>query len=130
MVYILSLLVGLLSAFAAVLLKNAIHYTHEYLTWGITRESGSYLYLTYPLIGMLLTVLFVRYIVKDNIGHGISRILYSISKNNSYLKAHNTWSSIVAKHSDNRFWGSVGSRSSDCSYRFLYRIFNRKIFLS
>src|SRR5450759_2922204 len=96
LVYLLSLVVGLLSALAAALLKNAIHYTHQILTEGITIESGSYLYLVYPVIGMLLTLLFVRYIVKDKIGHGISRILYSISKNKSYLKAHNTWTSIIA----------------------------------
>lgn len=75
LVYVLSLVVGLLSALAAALLKNAIHYTNRILTEGVTPESGSYLYLAYPLLGMLLTLLFVRYIVKDNIGHGVSRVL-------------------------------------------------------
>lgn len=79
LVYILSLVVGLLSALAAAILKNSIHYTHQILTKGITSESGSYLYLVYPVLGMLLTLLFVRYLVKDNIGHGISRVLYAIS---------------------------------------------------
>jgi chloride channel protein, CIC family len=60
LVYFLSLVVGLFSALAAALLKNAIYYIHQILTQGITRESGSYLYLAYPLIGMLLTLLFVR----------------------------------------------------------------------
>ena len=83
LVYFLSLIVGLLSALAAALLKNAIHFTHTILTSGITRESGSYLYLIYPLTGMLLTLLFVRFIVRDKIGHGISRVLYSISKRKS-----------------------------------------------
>ena len=80
LVYFLSLIVGLLSALAAAFLKNAIHYTHQILTEGITLESGSYLYLAYPVIGMLLTLLFVRYVVKDKIEHGISRILYSRKK--------------------------------------------------
>ena len=62
LVYFLSLVVGLLNALIAVLLKNAIHYTHQILTEEITSESGSYLYLAYPVIGMLLTLLFVRYI--------------------------------------------------------------------
>jgi CIC family chloride channel protein len=75
LVYMLSFTVGLLSAFAAVILKNAIHYTHQTLTRRITSESGSYLYLAYPLFGMLLALLFVKYLVKDNISHGISRIL-------------------------------------------------------
>jgi CIC family chloride channel protein len=111
LVYFLSLVVGLLSALAAALLKNAIHYTHQILAKGITSESGSYLYLAYPVIGMLLTLLFVKYIVKDKIGHGISRILYSISKKKSYLKAHNTWTSIIASTLTIGFGGSVGAEA-------------------
>jgi chloride channel protein, CIC family len=111
LVYFLSLVVGLLSAVAAALLKNAIHFTHKILTQGISSESGSYLYLVYPLIGMLLTVLFVRFVVRDKIGHGISRILYSISKRKSYLKAHNTWTSIIASTLTIGFGGSVGAEA-------------------
>ena len=111
LLYLLSLLVGLLSALAAAILKNTIHYTHEILTRGITRESGNYLYLAYPMIGMFLTVLFVRYIVKDNIGHGISRVLYAISKRKSRLKVHNTWTSIVASTLTIGFGGSVGAEA-------------------
>jgi chloride channel protein, CIC family len=111
LVYFLSLVVGLLSALAAALLKYSIHYMHKILTEGITSQSGSYLYLAYPLIGMFLTFLFVRYIVKDNIGHGISRILYSISRNKSRLKAHNTWTSIIASTLTIGFGGSVGAEA-------------------
>src|SRR5665647_789786 len=111
LVYFLSLVVGLLSALAAALLKNAIHYTHQVLTRAITSESGHFLYLIYPLIGMFLTLLFVRYIVKDKIGHGISKILYSISRNRSYLKSHNTWTSILASTLTIGFGGSVGAEA-------------------
>jgi CIC family chloride channel protein len=111
LVYFLSLIVGLLSALAAVLLKYSIHYLHKLLTGGITSESGSYLYLGYPLAGMFLTYLFVRYVVKDNIGHGISRILYSISRKRSHLKVHNTWTSIVASSLTIGFGGSVGAEA-------------------
>ncbi|MDQ1297132.1 MAG: chloride channel protein family [Bacteroidota bacterium] len=111
LLYILSLVVGLLSAMAAAVLKNAIHYTHQILTRGITSESGSYLYLAYPLAGMLLTLLFVKYVVRDNIGHGISRVLYAISKKKSYLKAHNTWTSVVASTLTIGFGGSVGAEA-------------------
>ena len=111
LIYILSMLVGLLSALAAAFLKNTIHYTHVFLTSGITRESGSYLYLAYPLIGMLLTLLFVRYIVRDEISHGISRVLYAISKRKGYLRTHNTWSSIVASTLTIGFGGSVGAEA-------------------
>jgi CIC family chloride channel protein len=91
--------------------QNAIHFTHQILTRGITTESGSYLYLAYPLIGMLLTLLFVRYIVKDKISHGISRILYAISKKKGYIKAHNTWTSVVASTLTIGFGGSVGAEA-------------------
>jgi chloride channel protein, CIC family len=111
LIYLLSLVVGLLSALAAAILKNAIHYTHQLLTEGINSESGSYLYLAYPVSGMFLTLIFVRYIVKDNIGHGISRILYAISKKKSYLKVHNTWTSIVASTFTIGFGGSVGAEA-------------------
>jgi CIC family chloride channel protein len=111
LVYLLSLIVGLLSALAAALLKNAIHYTHQFLTNGISAESRGYLYLGYPLVGMLLTLFFVRFVVKDRIGHGISRILYSISKRKSYLKVHNTWTSIVASTLTIGFGGSVGAEA-------------------
>ena len=109
--YFLSLIVGLLSAIAAALLKYSIHYAHKILTEGITAESGSYLYLAYPLIGMFLTFLFVRYVVRDNIGHGISRILFSISRKKSHLKTHNTWSSIIASTLTIGFGGSVGAEA-------------------
>jgi CIC family chloride channel protein len=111
LIYILSLIIGLLSALAAALLKNTIHYTQHLLTRGITNESGGFLYLAYPLTGMLLTLLFVKIFVKDKIGHGISRILYAISKKRSYLKTHNTWSSIVASTFTIGFGGSVGAEA-------------------
>ncbi len=110
-VYFLSLIVGLLSAVAAAVLKNTIHYTHKILTEGITPESGGYLYMVYPLIGMFLTMLFVRYIVRDHIGHGVSRVLYAISKKKSKLSRHNTWTSIVATTLTIGFGGSVGAEA-------------------
>jgi CIC family chloride channel protein len=111
LMYFLSLVVGLLSAIAAAILKYSIHYLHTLLTEGITLHSASYLYLAYPLTGMLFTYLFIRYVVKDNIRHGISRILYSISRRRSHLKTHNTWTSIVATTLTIGFGGSVGSEA-------------------
>ncbi|HPT20834.1 MAG TPA: chloride channel protein [Bacteroidales bacterium] len=111
LVYFLSLVVGLLSALAAALLKNTIHFTHHLINEGIDSNPVSYFYLICPLIGMLLTVLFVRYVVKDNIGHGISRVLYAISRKKSYLKAHNTWTSILASTLTIGFGGSVGAEA-------------------
>jgi len=111
LIYILSFVVGIISGLAAVLLKNTIYYTHVLLTRGFDVESESYLYLAYPLFGILITVLFVRYVVKDNIGHGVARILYAISKKNSILKPHNNYSSILATTITIGFGGSVGSEA-------------------
>ena len=111
LVYFLSLVVGLLSAIAAAILKYSIHYMHKVLTEGIDVQSRSYLYLAYPLIGMFLTFLFVKFVVKDNISHGISRILFSISRRRSHLKTHNTWTSIVASTLTIGFGGSVGAEA-------------------
>ncbi len=111
LIYLLSFVVGLLSALAAVILKNTIHYTHQILTRGITSDSGGYLYLAYPMFGMLLTLFFVRYLVKDNISHGISRVLYAISRKKSHIRVHNTWTSIAASTLTIGFGGSVGAEA-------------------
>jgi len=111
LVYLLSLIVGLLSALAAAFLKNAIHYTSRLLTGGISPESGSFLYLVFPVTGMLLTLLFVRYVVRDKISHGVSRILHAISRKRSQLKVHNTWTSLVASTLTIGFGGSVGAEA-------------------
>jgi CIC family chloride channel protein len=111
LVYLLSMIVGLLSALAAAFLKNSIHFINQLLTGGISPGSHGYLYLVYPLIGIFFTVLFVRFVVRDNIGHGISRILHAISKRRSQLKVHNTWSSLIATTLTIGFGGSVGAEA-------------------
>src|SRR5664280_1490077 len=111
LVYFLSLVIGLLSALAAALLKYSIHYIHKILTQGITSEPGTYLYLAFPLIGMFLTFMFVKFIVRDNISHGISRILFSISRKKGKLNTHNTWTSIIASTLTIGFGGSVGAEA-------------------
>jgi len=111
LLYFLSILVGFLSALAAVILKNAIHFTHNIITKGLSGDAASYLYLGYPVAGMLLTLLFVRYVVRDDISHGISRVLYAISRKKSHLKVHNTWTSLVATTLTIGFGGSVGAEA-------------------
>jgi CIC family chloride channel protein len=111
LLYFLSLVVGLLSALAAAFLKNAIHYTHTFITEYLTTGTGIYLYLFFPVVGMFLTLIFVRYVVKEKISHGISRILYAISRKKSNIKAHNTWTSIVATTLTIGFGGSVGAEA-------------------
>lgn len=112
LIYFLSMVVGLVSALAAVILKNTIHFMHKLLTSGFVKEdSESYLFLAYPLMGIILTWLFVKYVVRDEISHGVSRILKSISKGNSVIKNHNNWSSIVASTITIGFGGSVGAEA-------------------
>lgn len=107
----LSFVTGVFSGLAAILLKNLIHYTNYFLTNNFTYNLHSFRYFIFPIIGIIITVLFVRFFVKDNIGHGVSRILYAISKKNSKIKHHNTYSSIIASTLTIGFGGSVGSEA-------------------
>lgn len=109
--YLLSLLVGIFSGLAALILKNLIHFVAERLTSWFDVESISYMFLVYPLIGIFLTVLFVRFIIKDDIGHGVSKILYAISRQSSRIRSHNSWSSMVASSLTIGFGGSVGAEA-------------------
>ncbi len=111
LIYLLALVVGLLSALAAAILKNSIHFLHKFLTEGFAKGSASYLFLAYPMIGIVLTVLFVRFFVKDEISHGISRILYAISRKKSRIKSHNNWSSLISSTLTIGFGGSVGAEA-------------------
>ena len=108
---ILAFLVGLLSAVAAYILHGLINTIVALLTGKFQTDSYNWLYLVYPVIGIWLTSLFVRYVVKDNISHGITRILYAISSNRSRLKVHNTWSSVIASAITIGFGGSVGAEA-------------------
>jgi len=111
LLYLLSFAVGIASAVAAVVMKNAIHYTHVLFTQGIMKGAGGILSLAYPLVGIFLTVLVVKYLVHDHISHGISRVLSAISKRKSYIKKHNNWSSILASSLTIGFGGSVGAEA-------------------
>ncbi len=108
LILILSILVGIGSGLAAVTLKNTLYYTNYFLTNGFSYHGIYYLFLVFPLLGIILTLLFVRYLVKENISHGVSKVLYAISKNNSQIKPHNTFSSLVACTLTLGFGGSVG----------------------
>ncbi|MEI7503239.1 MAG: chloride channel protein [Paludibacter sp.] len=110
-ILILSFVVGVLTAIAAFLLKSTIHLIQRLLTEGFSRYQVNYWYLVFPAIGILITYLFVRYIVKDNISHGVTRILYAISQRKSILKLHNTWTSLVGSSITIGFGGSVGAEA-------------------
>lgn len=106
---ILALFVGIFSGFAALLLKFLISSIASMLSSHLTNSGANYLYLLYPVIGILIIGLYVRFVVKDNISHGVTRVLYAISQNKSRLKFHNTYTSIVASSITIGFGGSVGA---------------------
>ena len=109
-VLLLSVLVGLCSGLAAVALKNLVHFVNVSLLrvgW-TTVLGGNILMLLYPAVGILLTILFVKYVVKGQIGHGLPEVLYSISRKGSILPARNTYTSLIASTLTVAFGGSVG----------------------
>ncbi len=108
-VILLSLVVGVLAGLAAMVLKWMIHLISGTLTADLNVSEGNYLYILYPVIGILLACWYVRYVVRDNISHGVTRVLYSISQNKSRLKPHNMYTSTVASSITIGFGGSVGA---------------------
>lgn len=108
---ILSFFVGLFAAIAAYCLHWIIHQIQLLLTAGFSISSINWLYLVFPVVGIYLTSLFIRHVVKDNISHGITRVLYAISSKRSRLKAHNCWSSVIASAITIGFGGSVGAEA-------------------
>lgn len=108
---VLSLFVGLFASMAAYLLHTIIHFIQHLLTSDFHADTYNWLYLLFPIVGIWLTSLFVKYVVKDNISHGITRILYAISSKQSIIKTHNTWTSVVASGITIGFGGSVGAEA-------------------
>ena len=110
-VLVLAFLVGFFAAVAAFVLHGMINQIVAFLTDSFEEENANWLYLVYPVIGIFLTMLFVRYVVKDNISHGITRILYAISSKQSRLRGHNCWTSVFASAITIGFGGSVGAEA-------------------
>ena len=110
-ILILSFIIGICTSLAAILMKETIHLIQHFLTVHIDVTKINYLYLIYPVIGILLAGLLVKYIVKDDISHGVTKILYAISQRKSRIKVHNTWSSMLAGSITIGFGGSVGAEA-------------------
>ncbi len=108
---ILSLVVGVSSGLAAVILETLVKSIHKGLTFWFDGVVDNYLFLVYPGIGMLLSLLILKYLVKDNIGHGVTKVLVAVSKNESRIRPHNMWSSIVTSSLTIGFGGSVGAEA-------------------
>jgi len=111
LVLLLSFFVGVFSALAAVLLKSFIHLIQQFVENQLIGDGRTWWYLITPFIGITLAALFVKYIVRDDISHGITKILYAISQRKSIIKAHNMWSSVIGSGLTIGFGGSVGAEA-------------------
>ena len=103
-------MVGVLSGCAAVILDWAIHLVKKLLNQGFQGSIG-WQYLILPGIGMLISLLLVRYVIRDNIGHGVTKVLLAVSRNESKIRPHNTWSSMLTSCITIGFGGSVGAEA-------------------
>jgi len=110
-VLIISVVVGLCTGITAFVLKWIIEAIQHLLTSSFIAEEANELYLLYPAVGILLCMLFVRYIVRGDISHGVTKILYAMSRGRSRIKSHNRWSSIIASAITIGFGGSVGAEA-------------------
>ena len=111
MTLILAFVIGLLASLAGYFLHGIVHEIQVLLTAGFVKNTYNLLFLLLPIVGIYLTSLFIKYVVRDNISHGITRVLYAISTKNSKLRGHNCWSSVVASGITIGFGGSVGAEA-------------------
>ena len=111
MTLILAFVIGLLASVAGFFLHSIVHEIQMLLTSGFEKSTYNLLFLLFPIVGIYLTSLFIKYVVRDNISHGITRVLYAISTKQSKLKGHNCWSSVVASGITIGFGGSVGAEA-------------------
>ena len=108
---IMSFVVGVLSGLAAVILKKLVEWIQEGLSDSFADSLGAAFYIVIPGIGMLLAMLFCRFVIKDGIGHGVTKVLQAVSKNESRIRPHNMWSSVAASSVTVGFGGSVGAEA-------------------
>ncbi len=111
LVVFLAFLVGIGCAIAATLLKSIVEVLHHWVNTAFSAGNLNYLFLATPIVGIFLASSFVKYIVKDDISHGVTKIMYAISRNKAIIKAHNMWSSVVASSLTIGFGGSVGAEA-------------------
>lgn len=106
-IYLTSILIGIIGGISAVVIKNMVTLTEE-LVYHNSKIRFNYWTIFFPAIGILLTILFIKYFVKNDISHGVAKVLYAISKNRSKIEKQNTYSSIISSSLTVGFGGSVG----------------------
>lgn len=105
---ILAVLVGAFAGLGTYLFEVLLHLIKSCLVNWFDVDTFHILYLIYPGIGIILATLFVKYIVRDNISEGVTRVLYAMSRRGSRIAGHNCWTSIVGGATTIGFGGSVG----------------------
>jgi CIC family chloride channel protein len=107
-IMILSVVIGVLAGLGAVIIKNGVHLIKSLLTSNSVVDYQNYLFFGLPAIGILIAVVYVRFILRQHVGHGIPSVLFAISKSHGVIKRHNMFSSIVTSVFTVGFGGSVG----------------------
>ncbi len=105
---IASAIIGLLAGLGAVILKNLTHFIQNLLEGGFIKQMHQAFYFIFPIIGFLLVLLFIKYVVRKKVGHGIPSTLYAISKQKGIMPKHQMWASLVSAPLTVGFGGSVG----------------------
>lgn len=107
-VVILSIIIGIAAGFVAVIIKNAVRLMHNFVDALFNEEMHNILYFIFPLIGISLAVLYIRFILRKPVRHGIPNVLYGISQRKGFISRHNLYSSIITSAFTVGFGGSVG----------------------
>jgi CIC family chloride channel protein len=107
-VYILSIIVGFLSGIVAVLIKNFTHYIQLLLEGNLIKYYHHAFYFIFPIIGLLITYLLLKYVIRDKITQGIPATLFAISKLKGFIKRKKMFASLITAPITVGFGGSVG----------------------
>lgn len=107
-IIITSVIIGIISALAAVLLKNVVHFIKLFLQFDFNTRHFNFLYFLYPIVGISLTLVFIKFVLKKNIAKGLSQLIYSLSKRNPEIPLQQTYSHLITSAATVGFGGSVG----------------------
>ncbi|MDR1860947.1 MAG: chloride channel protein [Bacteroidales bacterium] len=110
-IYLISLLIGIISGIAALLLKNLVHFIGDRLVGNIPISQSSIWFFALPMVGIIITVLLVKYVIRADLGHGVTKVLESISLHKGMLRLHHTFSSMITSSFTIGFGGSVGAEA-------------------
>lgn len=109
--FTLSAIIGILAGIAAGILKTGVYYMHKFFQGSLNFDFHNYRIIVYPAIGILITVLFKKFVINDHGAHSISSILHTIAKRNSLMRLHKIFSSVTGAVFTAGFGGSVGLES-------------------